>query len=418
MTTENGLDQEVSDYQGRHALLNAVVVGVYLRLIADGAKELAAAWLESAVSFEDSEMPLMQGGPYSRTARPVLRMTLRPMSSARADRIRSNLDEVRSAVREFSSDSSGELEREAVVWVDVADPVAPTTEARTADIRSALEECGEQAADILEDFDDLVDHSVLSWSSYASQRVQHLAIIDGTEDEVARGSQLLRSISENLWRQRIFLETGSLNNISFASRAPGPELIAQAAAADAMESSPAQWRVGIIVPGGNAARSDIEQVENHPDLQCELRIVPRKASDFPARMSAALGSMRSGNDALLIAYGGGSADDLAKVREALAPHLEAMDIPCWVAVGHKSDEMSISNDLVRVCGTPSDARALFLAETIDYEKKMAKILMSNARKLSEGQRKVRTRKRVVDELKSLDRVVLSAREQHLQAGSE
>lgn len=418
MTTENGLDQEVSDYRGRHALLNAVAVGVYLRLITDDAKELAAAWLESAVSFEDSEMPLMRGGAYSKTARPVLRMTLRPMSTAGAERLRANLDEVRSAVREFSSDSSGELEREAVVWVELADPIDPTTEARTADIRSALEQGGAQTKDLLRDFDDLIDRSVLSWSSYASQRVQHLAITDATEEEIVRGSQLLNSISESLWRERISLETGSLNNISFASRAPGPELITSAAAAYSGEVSPAQWRVGIIVPGGNAARSDIERVENHPDLQCEVRIIPRGASDFPTRMSSALSSMRLGNDALLIAYGGGSAEDLSKVREALAPHLDAMDIPCWVAVGHASDEMSISNEIVRVCRTPSDARALFLAETVEYEKKLAKILLSNARKLTEGQRKVRTRKRVVDELESLDAEILDAREQHLQAGSE
>jgi len=128
--------------------------------------------------------------------------------------------------------------------------------------------------------------------------------------------------------------------------------------------------------------------------------------------------MRTGNDAILIAYGGGSQEDLAKVRNALDPHLEAMEIPCWVAVGHASDGMSIANEIVRVCRTPSDARALFLAETVDHERKMGKVLRSAVRDLAEGQRRVRTRERVVDQLGALDREVDDAREQHLQAGSQ
>lgn len=413
MSGSDALDQEVSDFQGRHALLNVISVGTYLRLIADGKTELALAWLESAVTLDNSEMPLQRFGAYSKTARPVLRLTLKPMSTTSAGLLKSNLDDVREAVREFSSDSSGDLGLQAVVWVELADPVTPTSEERTADIRSALVTGGEKMSNLLKEFDDLLDRSLLSWSSYAGQRVQHLAIADASDEEVSRGSSLLRSIADALWRERITLETGSLNNISFASRAPGPALIASAAGTSPGLPSPS-WRVGIIVPGGHAARSDIEAVESHPDVVCDVRIVPRGASDFASRMSGAVASMRSGNDALLIAYGGGSPEDLSKVRDALASHLETLDIPCWVAVGHASDGMSVDNELVRVCRTPSDARALFLAETVDYERKMRKELRAAANDLDVGRRQVRTRDAVVDRLAALDKEVQDAREQHLQ----
>lgn len=410
-----GLDHEVSDFRGRHALMNAVIVGTYLRLITDGSHDLAAAWLGSAVSFAESKMPLRETGTYSKTPRPVLRMTLQPVSSFAADRIREGLQEIRQAVREFSSGSDGDLQSDAVVWVELAEPVVPTSETRIADIRDALKRAGKSAVQYLAEFDELTERSTLSWSSYASQRVQHLAIPDATDEELARGTALLGSISDVLWRERVELATGYLNNISFASRVPGPDLIASASAAGISSSVPQSWRVGIIVPGGNAARSDVERVENHPDLVCDVRTVPRSASDFAARMASAFASMQSGNDALLIAFGGGSPEDLAKVRNALEPHLEAISIPCWVAVGHASDAMSIANQHVRVCRTPSDARALFLAETVDYERKLRNLLKTTVRDLDEGRRRVRTRERIVNELDALDRETEDARQQHLQA---
>ena len=45
MVGNSGLEHEVSDFHGRHALLNTVVVGTYLRLVANGSHDLAAAWL-------------------------------------------------------------------------------------------------------------------------------------------------------------------------------------------------------------------------------------------------------------------------------------------------------------------------------------------------------------------------------------
>ena len=413
MSESGALDQEVSDFQGRHALVNVISVGTYLRLMAEGNNELALAWLDSAVSFDDSVMPLRKYGAYSRTARPVLRLTLQPMSTTSAGLLRANLDVIREAVREFSSDPAGELDLEAVVWVEVSEPVAPTSEERTADIRSALVNGGEKMSALVKEFDELVGRSLLSWSSYASQRVQHLAIIDASDEELARGTALLQALERSLWNEHIELQTGTLNNISFASRAPGPALLARAAGNSKGLPSP-HWRVGIIVPGGNAARSDIASVEYHPDVECDVWTVARNSSGFASRMSTAVSSMRAGSDALLIAYGGGSREDLSKVRDALAPHLETLDIPCWVAVGHASDGMSVDNELVRVCRTPSDARALFLAETIDYERKMRIELASAAHDLASGRRQVRTRDSIVDRLAALDKEVQNAREQHLQ----
>ena len=288
MVGNSGLEHEVSDFHGRHALLNTVVVGTYLRLVANGSHDLAAAWLGSAVTFDESAMPLRKRGAYSKTRRPVLRMTLQPMSSIVADRIGAGLEEIRAAVREFSSDSHGDLDLKTAVWVELADPVVPTSEARVADIRAALQRGGKSTAQHLVEFDELIERSTLAWSSYASQRVQHLAIADASDDELARGTTLLKSISEDLWRAQVELTTGYLNNISFASRAPGPELIASAAASSVLASASKKWRVGIIVPGGNAARSDIEQVEKHQDLLCDVRTVPRGSSDFAARIASAL----------------------------------------------------------------------------------------------------------------------------------
>ena len=415
MVGNSGLEHEVSDFHGRHALLNTVVVGTYLRLVANGSHDLAAAWLGSAVTFDESAMPLRKRGAYSKTRRPVLRMTLQPMSSIVADRIGAGLEEIRAAVREFSSDSHGDLDLKTAVWVELADPVVPTSEARVADIRAALQRGGKSTAQHLVEFDELIERSTLAWSSYASQRVQHLAIADASDDELARGTTLLKSISEDLWRAQVELTTGYLNNISFASRAPGPELIASAAASSVLASASKKWRVGIIVPGGNAARSDIEQVEKHQGLLCDVRTVPRGSSDFAARIASALPSMQAGNDAILIAFGGGPHEELAKVRNALEPHLEAISIPCWVAVGHASDAMSIANDLVRVCRTPSDARSLILAETVDYERKFGRVLEGEMRDLIEGKPQVGARKRIIDLLDNLDRELKVARQQHLQA---
>ena len=65
MVGNSGLEHEVSDFHGRHALLNTVVVGTYLRLVANGSHDLAAAWLGSAVTFDESAMPLSLDPPMS-----------------------------------------------------------------------------------------------------------------------------------------------------------------------------------------------------------------------------------------------------------------------------------------------------------------------------------------------------------------
>lgn len=77
----SALDHEILDFEGRHSLTNSLVVGTYLKLMAQGDDHLAHAWLDSAVTFEPWTMDLRPQGPYSRIRRPVLGMTLRPMSN-------------------------------------------------------------------------------------------------------------------------------------------------------------------------------------------------------------------------------------------------------------------------------------------------------------------------------------------------
>lgn len=410
------LDHEVSDFEGRHALTNSLIVGTYLKLVAQGESQVAQAWLDCAVTFEPAVMELRAQGAYSRTARPVLRMTVLPMSERSHATLGAAIDLVRSTVRLFSSETEHDLDLDAVVWVEIGPVVRPSTEERVVDIRTALEACGDEGVDLAAELDDLLPGMLLGWSAYASQRVQHFAVLDGDERTVARVSAILKSLNDFLWsHDHVRLTTGEMNNISFASTAPGPQLLQDAAGLRSLARK--KWRVGVIVPGGEAARSDIEDIELHPDVECDLRRVYRGADRFPVQMSNALTAFKSDRDAILIAYGGGGAADIAKVHAALNPHLEALDVPCWVAVGHASDDMVVANPLVRVCRTPSDARTLFLAETVEYERQVGAILAEAVRGLEHGGRTVGIGAGVEHRLAELANKVLTARSLHLQGGS-
>lgn len=316
-------------------------------------------------------------------------------------------------MREFSSGLDGDLELESVVWAEIGDVVQPSTEDRVDDVKRALAACGEEGQALIDELDLLLPQLIVGWSAYASQRVQHVAVRDGDPQTVARVTALLRSLSDFLWRHNsVGLKTGEMNNISFASTAPGPQLLLDAASSRALPRK--KWRVGVIVPGGEAARSDIAELEDHPELECSLRTVYRSSANFAAQMSSALAAFKSDQDAIVIAYGGGSKDNLAKVHAALEPHLEGLEVPCWVAVGHASDPMSVENLAVRVCRTPSDARTLFLAETVQYEQRLGMILATGTRSLENGAKSVGSGSSIERALKELEDEVMDARRMHLQ----
>ncbi|MCP3424828.1 hypothetical protein NBM05_01965 [Rothia sp. AR01] len=414
--TEAPLDHEISSFQGRHALMNSLVVGVYLKMLALGEERLADAWLDSGVELVPGEMALRTWGAYSRTPRPVLRMLMRPLSKRAHLALNKRIDFVREVVREFSSSVDGVLELEAVVWAEIGDVIQPSTEDRVNDIKDALAACGEEGQTLIEELDLLLPQLIFGWGAYASQRVQHVAVRDGDQQTVARVTKLLKSLSDFLWgHDKIQLATGEMNNISFASTAPGPRLILDAASSRALPRK--KWRVGVIVPGGEAARSDIAELEEHPELECSLRTVYRNKTNFAAQMSSALAAFKFDQDAIVVAYGGGSKKDLEKVHAALEPHLETLEVPCWVAVGHASDPMTVKNPVVRVCRTPSDARTLFLAETVQYEQQLGMILAEGARRLENGEKSLGNGESIERALRNMNNTVSDARGLHLQNGS-
>jgi hypothetical protein len=142
-----------------------------------------------------------------------------------------------------------------------------------------------------------------------------------------------------------------------------------AQAAGSLNHSTSTWSVGLIVPGGTKARSDVEDLARTPDLCVDERVVPRGSDDLPAKMASAVTELGR-NDALLIAYGGGDSRMLDRVHRALYEPLNSVQKPTWVAVGHSDDRVEIDNPLVRVCRTPSDARALLLYELVEYPKRV------------------------------------------------
>lgn len=399
-----------------HALTHCLAVGTYLRLLARGESGLAAAWLDCVPVLEPATMPLNEAGPYSRTPRPVLRLLLRPLSLRSQHALQASLGVLREVVREFSADGEGPLELQATVWVELTPVVPPSSEERVADLLAALRQCGLEGEAFANELDELLAHASIGWSKHSQKRVQHVALRDGSAAACAQLTALLQQLDAFLWQRRVKLSTGPMTDLSFATTAPGPTLVSAAAAAASFERR--RWRVGVIVPGGPAAIGDIRDIEEHPDVQCQVRRVYRddKGTDalFTSAMTAALLAFDKTYDALVIAYGGGKGPLLTKVRAALAPHLEVTQTPCWVAVGHDSDDMEVGNPLVRVCRTPGDARTLFLTETIEHDRRLGAILTAALDRLGHNNAKAVGAETLDLQLRDLAARVNKARDLHLQ----
>lgn len=370
------LQDDISTFDGRHSLTNSLIVGTYLRMVADGRERLARAWISCRVSWGDGETPLAKGGRYSKNPRLAEVLRLLPVSSEACEALRADSDYVRNAVWEFAGGVDDEdALRSSAVWVEVSDPITPSAEERRDDLLNALARAdGDSDAEAVT-FRELLDHAVLGWSAVAKQRVQHFAVAGYGPAEVAEAKEAIEAVRERFKASEVMPASGRFNNWSFASNAPGPELLALAATAASRTTPP--FRLGVIVPGPHQgrhkAKSDIADLYHAEGISIDERTVRRGDEDFAAQMAEAIPQLSLRNDGLLIAYGGGEAADLARVRNAIREPLRSTRIPAWVAVGHADYRFEISNPLVRVCRTPSDARALLLAETVDYTRALKRI---------------------------------------------
>lgn len=407
-------EKEITDLRTWHGLTNALIIGAYLRFMADGESHLGRAWLDSSASFTQGHMPLRQSGAYSKNAREVVVLRLRAMSESNSRILRSKLQLVQQAVDEFSAERTDSSALEGVVLVEIGQVVDPSTEVRVEDVVRQATQLGPSWALKAEEFRASVATGSLGWSVYGRQRVQHLALPDARSAELEAANYFLQHLNAALWYNgKRSLESGEMNNISHASSFPGPALLADAAASVGAIARQ-KLQIGVIVPGGAAARSDVRDVEEHPEIEASVRVVPRGSRQLGSEMARAVSDLQAQCDAILIAYGGGEDTELRKIRGVLALHLEELTKPCWVAVGHTSDNMVVDNPLVRVCRTPGDARALLLAETIEQGRKLKRVLL-NARVDEVGSRgDTSATARLHAALNSVEEEVEAARAQHLQ----
>lgn len=361
------LSGDISDLKPWHSGVNAAIVGAYMRLVADGYADLANAWLGCSVEIDQGNEPLREGrGPYTKNPRATMVLTVRANSQIQHQLLESNIDLLRGAVSEFSAGESVAAVVEPPIWVELGNQITPSTETLVAEITATVESSND--ASVINAWNGLssaIERGCLGWSQVSGQRVSHLLVDEiGSEgiDQVVSELDLIAS-----------LKNQPLNNWSHVSVLPGSELLSKAAERVGSPSK-AKLRVGLVIPGGPAAPSDVKKdLENHPFIELHEVVVPRGAIDIGNRMAEAVSNLSAQNDVLIVAYGGGKPEDLQKVFDALRSPLEHVQLRTWVAIGHASDKFNIDNPKVVMCRTPSDARSLFLAEALEYPRSLLRL---------------------------------------------
>lgn len=227
-------------FDGLHSLRNALIIGVYLRFLGDNRLDLAEAWTACHVSWSAGKAPLAASGLYSKTAREVEILSLRPMSEAGAKALQESLPYVRRVAWEFAGDLQGENPiQESPIWVDVQEPVEPSSKSRRRELLSAVAALDVRDHPRLADFEKLATDAVHGWSYRAGQRVEHFAIPDAEADGISEADRAIAAASETFHRAGATLFSGGLNNWSFASAAPGPKLLERAASSLRETNGPA-----------------------------------------------------------------------------------------------------------------------------------------------------------------------------------
>ena len=280
----SGLSGERTDFTHLHALNNAAVVGAYLRLVADGATELAEAWLGCHAAWGRGEAPFGQG-------RPVQILSLTPTSSSAYRLLEAYRSQVQDAIQQFTGDVVSDPAQSSTVWLKVNPPMRPTAEEWKEDFLETIDRATVNGGDAgkADLFRRIIRDSIIGVTHCYGQRLFQFAIPDCTVDQAAELQDVINWADEYFFSHGESPSLGRLNNWSIVTPAAGPKLIADASVANAVSAK--AIRVGLILPGGNKARSDILDLEEHPAISPDIRIVPRGESDLGQRMAEAISQL-------------------------------------------------------------------------------------------------------------------------------
>lgn len=132
--------------------------------------------------------------------------------------------------------------------------------------------------------------------------------------------------------------------------------------------------VGVILPGGTAAPTDVVGKLEHlsgVSVQEQRVYVTDAANLIPAMVRAVDTLVQNGAHAIVVGFGGGELHRLNRIMVAVQAAVDGRLLPIFVGVGHRDFNTIATGAHVRTCATPADATELFRVEMLDIPRQRA-----------------------------------------------
>lgn len=354
------------------SLTNLATIGVWIDLSEEGMHSAARAWLRAHSLFGSSD----GGSAY------VASLTVTPASKKDERALRSALERIEASLAR----RAGYLPGQGGIWRSTLTfDLRPASDhpgpARHEELSRHL---GEALGARLAGSDDaagvglaarLAGSLIGAAGSKSCGWYDVLIVPDATDADLAAVEALVKPASDLLhgYSKHLRRHGGDATGVGFNNFTP---VVTDRGAPREREGerAGAPIRIGVLMPGGTAAPTDmlgkLEQLE--PDIEIIEQTVPRSTRSLAAAMVRAVDTLLDQHPAALVAgYGGGERVELARVTSALNEALSRCRLPMYVGIGHRDWTEGIDSELVRMCATPSDAAELCRIEIVEIPQRRA-----------------------------------------------
>jgi hypothetical protein len=403
---------------------SAVLIGVFLHLLAAGRPRAAEAWARAHSSFVGYGSRLEH--------RPGVYLAITPMSEADASLLEAVRGVIDDAIRLFAGDKPSSLPRDgSTLALEILTPAGhPNTAWRqwwtdlTANVEASMAVRTGPDRAVLDQFRELMEVAkVGAAATFMQSGPLPLYTVSGLQPE--RQDELHDLIWEAnriLWddRKRVGSRAAGVDRLSRAVAMVSTKELVQAGWNNSNDPKEIPV-VGAIVPGGTAAPGDVTSIlEQAEGIVLRLAVVQRGSATIKRDMVRALDGLRDANPvAIVIGYGGTNTGGvLDAVVDALMPELHRPAVPMYLGIGHNDFRASGGGAGVRWCKTPLAAALLFCEEALGIPRERLTLLDRASRDLrsaiAEPDKLAEIARLLGNDLTALDARLEEAKKRYLQ----